>query len=49
MRLSLADLVLWSDETLLAVNKPAGVLAIPSAHEPGSDLLAVLQPTLGRL
>ncbi len=49
MRLRLADLVLWSDETLLAVNKPAGVLVIPSAHEPGSDLLAGLQPVLGRL
>lgn len=49
MRLKPAELVLWSDGALLAVNKPAGVLTVPSAHEPGSDLLAVLQPVLGRL
>jgi len=49
MRLRPAEIVIWSDDALVVVNKPAGALAIPSAHEPGSDLLAMLQPALGRL
>jgi len=44
-----ADLVLWSDQSLLVVNKPAGLLTIPGGHRPGPHLAAVLEPTFGRL
>jgi RluA family pseudouridine synthase len=45
-----SGLVLWSDETLLAVNKPAGLPALPDGYDPTAPYLAgVLQPIFGRL
>jgi RluA family pseudouridine synthase len=45
-----SSLVLWSDETLLVVNKPAGLAALPDGYNPSSPYLGgILQPTFGRL
>jgi RluA family pseudouridine synthase len=44
-----AELVLWSDASLLVVNKPAGVLTIPGGVPPAIDLLQILEPAYGRL
>ena len=44
-----ADLVLWSDESLVAVNKPAGVLAIPGGYSTLPHLQGILEPLFGRL
>jgi tRNA pseudouridine32 synthase/23S rRNA pseudouridine746 synthase len=44
-----ADLVLWSDDSLLVVNKPAGLLTIPGGYQPEPHLAAVLEPAFGRL
>jgi RluA family pseudouridine synthase len=43
------DLVIWIDPELLVVNKPAGVLAIPSSQERVPDLVHLLEPEFGRL
>jgi RluA family pseudouridine synthase len=40
---------LWSDASLLVVDKPAGVLTIPGGTPPGIDLLQILEPAYGRL
>jgi tRNA pseudouridine32 synthase / 23S rRNA pseudouridine746 synthase len=43
-------LILWQDETLVAVNKPAGLLTLPDGYDPGlPHLRSVLEPHLGRL
>jgi tRNA pseudouridine32 synthase/23S rRNA pseudouridine746 synthase len=44
-----ADLVLWSDDSLVVVNKPAGLLTIPGGYQPEPHLAAVLEPAFGRL
>jgi tRNA pseudouridine32 synthase/23S rRNA pseudouridine746 synthase len=44
-----SDLVLWSDDSLLAVNKPAGLLAIPGGYQPEPYLAQILEPAYGRL
>jgi tRNA pseudouridine32 synthase/23S rRNA pseudouridine746 synthase len=42
--------VLWSDEAMLAVNKPAGLPTLPDGYDPAAPhLIKVLQPVFGRL
>jgi RluA family pseudouridine synthase len=42
--------VLFEDESMLAVNKPAGLLSLPDGYIPDApDLLTVLQPSFGDL
>jgi RluA family pseudouridine synthase len=42
--------VVFEDELLLVVNKPAGLLSLPDGYIPDApDLLTVLQPTFGKL
>jgi tRNA pseudouridine32 synthase / 23S rRNA pseudouridine746 synthase len=42
--------VLWFDNTLLAVNKPAGLPTLPDGYDPAAPhLVKVLQPAFGRL
>jgi RluA family pseudouridine synthase len=44
------NMILWADETLLAVNKPAGLLALPDGYDPGAPhLRSVLEPSYGPL
>jgi RluA family pseudouridine synthase len=43
------DMVLWSDDTVLAVNKPAGLLTIPGGYQPEPHLRDILEPVFGRL
>jgi RluA family pseudouridine synthase len=43
------ELVLWSDESLLAVNKPPGLLTIPGGYQPEPHLRQILEPAFGRL
>jgi RluA family pseudouridine synthase len=43
-------MVLWVDETLLAVNKPPGLLSLPDGYDPGAPhLRSILEPAYGRL
>jgi RluA family pseudouridine synthase len=45
-----ADLVLWEDEALVVINKPAGLLSLPDGYDPAKPhLRSVLEPELGRL
>jgi RluA family pseudouridine synthase len=48
-RLDPANVVLWSDDELLVVNKPAGVLAVPGGYGEADDLQHILEPAFGRL
>lgn len=42
--------VIWADEALLAVNKPAGLPTLPDGYNPDSPwLVKVLEPQFGRL
>lgn len=43
------EMVLWSDEALLVVNKPAGLLAIPGGQDGEPHLAEVLGPAYGPL
>jgi RluA family pseudouridine synthase len=43
------EMVLWADAHLLAVNKPAGLPALPDGWTPGPHLRSVLEPVYGRL
>jgi tRNA pseudouridine32 synthase/23S rRNA pseudouridine746 synthase len=43
------DLVLWSDDTLLAVNKPAGLLVIRGGFDDSPYLTHMLEPAFGRV
>ena len=43
------EMVLWSDESLLVVNKPAGLLAIPGGQGTDPHLAEVLEPAFGSL
>jgi RluA family pseudouridine synthase len=45
----IADLVLWSDEAMLVVNKPAGLLVIRGGFDDSPYLQRLLEPALGRL
>jgi tRNA pseudouridine32 synthase/23S rRNA pseudouridine746 synthase len=45
-----AELILWEDETLVVVNKPAGLLSLPDGYDPTKPhLRSVLEPETGRL
>ena len=44
-----SDLVLWSDPSLLVVNKPAGLLTLPGGYQPEPHLKELLEPAFGRL
>ncbi len=45
-----ADLVLWSDDAILVVNKPPGLLTLPDGYDPDlPHLAAVLEPLYGPL
>lgn len=42
--------ILYNDDHLLAVNKPAGLLVLPDGYQPGLEhIRIVLEPTYGRL
>ncbi len=44
------DLVLFMDENLVVVNKPAGLRSVPDGYDPSlPHLRSVLEPALGRL
>ena len=44
------DSVLWSDESMLVVNKPSGLLTLPDGYDPqAAHLRAVYEPIFGRL
>jgi RluA family pseudouridine synthase len=44
------DLVLWQDDHILLVNKPAGWYSLPDGyHQESNHLAAVLMPTYGQL
>ena len=43
------DLVLWSDQALLIVNKPAGLLVVRGGFDDSPYLAQVLEPQFGRL
>jgi RluA family pseudouridine synthase len=42
--------ILFADDSLLAINKPAGLLSLPDGYDPGAPhLRMVLEPLYGRL
>lgn len=44
------DLVLWADETLLVINKPAGLPSLPDGYHPEAPFVrGLLEPAFGRL
>ena len=44
------QLILWSDDSLLAVNKPSGMLTLPDGYDRTlPHLRSILEPTFGRL
>jgi RluA family pseudouridine synthase len=50
MRSSPAALIIWSDEALLVVNKPAGLPALPDGYNPqAAHLKSLLEPAYGKL
>jgi RluA family pseudouridine synthase len=47
---SIPNLVLWSDDSILVVNKPPGLLTLPDGYDPDlPHLAAVLEPDYGPL
>jgi RluA family pseudouridine synthase len=50
MDLNLDDIVLWSDDHILGINKPSGLLSLPDGYDPSQPhLKSVLEPHYGRL
>lgn len=50
MKLKPADLILYADDTLLVIDKPAGLLALPDGYDPDAPHIAsVLSPEFGDL
>ena len=50
MKLNLDDLILWSDDSLLVVDKPAGLPTLPDGYDPEAPYLkGVLLPDFGPL
>jgi RluA family pseudouridine synthase len=50
MREDSEQLLLWSDNSLLAVNKPSGMLTLPDGYDKTlPHLRSILEPTFGRL
>lgn len=48
--MDLGDLVLWADESILAVNKPAGLPTLPDGYQPDAPHVRnLLEPSWGRL
>jgi RluA family pseudouridine synthase len=41
--------IIWADDHLLAVNKPAGLPTLPDGWAPGPHVKSVLEPIYGRL
>ncbi len=50
MKLNVKDLILWSDNSLLVVNKPAGLPTLPDGYDPQAPYLkGMLLPKYGPL
>lgn len=50
VKFKLDDLILWQDDDLLVVNKPAGLLVLPDGYDPEAPhLSSVLAPKYGDL
>ena len=50
MAFDVSDLLLWYDEHLLVINKPAGLLTLPDGYDPSlPHVRQVLEPHFGRL
>jgi RluA family pseudouridine synthase len=50
MEIDPASMILWADEALLAVDKPAGLPVLPDGYHKGTPYLrSVLEPAYGRL
>jgi RluA family pseudouridine synthase len=50
VKFRLDDLILWQDDELLLVNKPAGLLVLPDGYDPQAPYLSsLLAPTYGDL
>ncbi len=50
MNANTTDIVLWSDDSILIVNKPPGVLTLPDGYDPGlTHLTSMLEPSYGPL
>lgn len=48
--MDLEGLVLWADEFILAINKPAGLLTLPDGYQPEAlHVRSLLEPSWGRL
>jgi RluA family pseudouridine synthase len=48
--MKLENLILWADDDVLVVNKPAGMLSLPDGFDPDSiHLVGVLAPSYGAL
>jgi len=48
MALDVSDLLLWYDEHLLVINKPAGLLTLPDGYDPSlPHVRQVLEPHFG--
>jgi len=50
MQIDGSSMILWADEALLAVDKPAGLPSLPDGYHKGAPYLrSVLEPVYGRL
>ena len=50
MRTNYTDIILWSDEVILIVNKPPGLLTLPDGYDPDlAHLTDILEPSYGPL
>lgn len=50
MKLKTEDHILWLDESLLVLNKPAGLLSLPDGYDPTAPhVRSLLEPLYGRL
>jgi RluA family pseudouridine synthase len=50
VKVNFKQLVLWEDEYLLAVNKPAGLLSVPDGYDPSlPHLRGLVEPVYGRV
>jgi RluA family pseudouridine synthase len=49
-RIALEDAVLWQDQHILVLNKPAGLLSVPDGYNPEvPHLTAAIEPKFGKL
>lgn len=50
MSIAIEELVLWNDESLVAINKPPGLLTLPDGYDPNKKhLKEILEPLFGKL